>query len=80
MVIRDNQGQAIASLLEQIPHPFSSDMVDALAAVKAIAFALEIGCNFFVLEGDSESVIKTLSSEEKSLAPFSHILASAKSR
>ena len=80
VVIQDNQGQAIASLLEQIPLPFSSDVVEAQAAARAIAFALEIGCRSFVLEGDSESVIKTLSSEDESLAPFGHILTSAKSK
>ena len=49
-----------------------------MAVAQAILFALEIGCNSFVLEGDSKSVIKILSSEEDSLAPFSHILAPAK--
>ncbi|KAK9982978.1 hypothetical protein SO802_032503, partial [Lithocarpus litseifolius] len=57
-----------------------SDVVEAQAAARAIAFALEIGCSFFVLEGDSESVIKTLSSEEESLALFGHVLTSVKSK
>ena len=40
MVIRDNQGQTIAALSEQIPLPFSSDVVEALAVARAISFAL----------------------------------------
>ncbi|KAK9995520.1 hypothetical protein SO802_020206 [Lithocarpus litseifolius] len=56
----------------------SSDMVEALAAARAISFALEIGCSPFILEGDSELVIRTLCSEDRSLAPFGHILESAK--
>ncbi|KAL0000730.1 hypothetical protein SO802_014511 [Lithocarpus litseifolius] len=68
----------MASLSEQIHLPVSSDMVEALAAARAISFALEIGCSPFILEGDSELVIKTLCSEERSLASFGHILESAK--
>lgn len=40
VVIRDNQGQTIAALSEQIPLPFSSDVVEALAVARAISFAL----------------------------------------
>ena len=78
VVIRNNQGQAIASLSEQIPLPFSSDVVEALAAARAISFARELGCFSFILEGDSDVVIKTLISEEESLSPCGHILTSAK--
>ena len=74
VVIQDNQCQVIVSLSEQIPLPFSLDMVEALAVARAILFALEIGCNCFVLEGDSKSVIKILSSEEESLAPLAIFL------
>jgi len=53
-------------------------VVEALAATKAISFALEIECSSFILEGDSKLVIKTLSSEEISLSAFGHILKSVK--
>lgn len=78
VVIHDSQGQAVASLSEQIPLPFSSDMVEALAVAQAISFALETGCSSFILEGDSDRVIKSLSCNEDSFTPFGHILASAK--
>ena len=78
VVIRDSQGQAIASLAEQIHLPFSSDMVIALAAAQAIQFAQEIGCSPSILEGDSKLVIKSLCSEERSLSSFGHILESTK--
>ena len=68
----------LASLSERVPFPFSSDLVEALAAVRAISFALEIGCLSFILEGDLEHVINTLNSNEDSLSPFGHILDSAK--
>ena len=78
VVVRDNQGQALASLSEQVPFPFSLDLVEALVAAQAISFTLEIGCLSFILEGDLEHVINTLSSNEDSLSPFGHILDSAK--
>ncbi|XP_075650224.1 uncharacterized protein LOC142620799 [Castanea sativa] len=78
VVVRDCQGHALASLSERVPFPFSSDLVEALAAARAISFALEIGYLSFILEGDSEHVINTLSSNEDSLSPFGHILDSAK--
>ena len=59
--------------------PFSSDLVEALAAVRAISFAHELSFSNFILEGDSELVIKALKSNDESLSSFGHILASAKS-
>lgn len=77
VVIWDIQGQAIVSLSEQVPLPFSLGVVEALVVARAISFALEIGCSSFILESDSEFVIKTLSGEEISLSSFGHILQSA---
>nr|POF22899.1 hypothetical protein CFP56_38186 [Quercus suber] len=59
VVIRDSQGQAMASLSEQIHLQFSSDMVEALIVARAISFALDTGYYPFILEGDLELVIKT---------------------
>ena len=43
LIICNDHGQAIASLSEQIRLPFSSNLVEALAAVRAISFAQELG-------------------------------------
>ena len=77
-MIRNDQGQVLASLSQQISLPHSSDVVEALATAWAISFDLEIGCSSFILEGDSKTVIKTLNCEEDSLSPFGYILALAK--
>lgn len=77
VVIRDSFGQVLASLSEQITLPFSSDLVEAMAAPRAISFAAKLGFLRFILEGDSELIIKALQSKEDSLAPFGHILAAA---
>ncbi|XP_075636769.1 uncharacterized protein LOC142609006 [Castanea sativa] len=76
VVIRDSAGQAIASLSEQVHLPHSFDIVKALAIARAISFALELGFSSFILEGDSEAVIKSLTTED--VSPFGHILALAK--
>ena len=49
-----------------------------MAAVRALSFATELGFLKFILEGDSEVIIKALESKEDSLAPFGHILEAAK--
>lgn len=49
----------MASLSEQIHLPFSSDMVEALVATRAISFALDTRYYPFILEGNLELVIKT---------------------
>ena len=78
VVVCESQGQALGLRSEGVPLPFSSDLVEALAAAWAISFALEIGCLSFILEGDSERVINTFSNNEDSFSPFGHILDSAK--
>ena len=79
MVVHDSQGSMIASLFEQAPLPFSSDIVEAMAAARALVFAQELGITEFVLEGDSEVVVNSLRSNEISFSSFGHLLESAKS-
>ncbi|KAL0002250.1 hypothetical protein SO802_016031 [Lithocarpus litseifolius] len=70
--------KVLASLSEQIQLPYSSDLVEAMVAVKAISFAADLGFSRFILEGDSELIIKALRNKEATLAPFGHILDAAK--
>ncbi|KAL0014626.1 hypothetical protein SO802_001695 [Lithocarpus litseifolius] len=77
-VIRNSLGQSIASLSELVNLPYSSDIVEAMAAARAIYFAQEIGLNSFILDGDSEAVIKCLISDDDSFSSFGHILVAAK--
>ncbi|XP_030925006.1 uncharacterized protein LOC115952053 [Quercus lobata] len=79
VVVHDSHGNAIASLSEQAPLPFSLDIVEAMAAARAITFTQELGIKEFMLKGDSEAVINTLQSTEVSLTTYGHLLESAKS-
>ena len=49
-----------------------------MAAARALSFVAELGFSRFILEGDSDLIIKAQQSKEDSLAPFGHILAAAK--
>ena len=69
----------MASLSKQAPLPFSPDIVKAMAVARAISFAQELGIRPFILEGDSEAVIKTFMAAEDSLSSFGHIISLAKS-
>ena len=75
VIIRDSRGQALASLSEQALLPFSPEIVEAMAAARAISFAQGLGFTSFVLEGDSVNVIKAMQSDDESLSPYGHILS-----
>ena len=79
MVVHDCQGNAITSFSEQAPLAFSLDIVEAMVAARAMAFAQELGIVEFILEEDSEVVINSLRSKEASFSSFGHLLESAKS-
>ena len=55
LVIRDSGGQIVRALLESITLPATVDNVEALACCKAISFALEMGLDKVVFEGDSNN-------------------------
>ena len=42
--------------------------IEALAAIRALEFALEVSINRAIVEGDLELVVKALATEEFSLA------------
>ncbi|KAK9989426.1 hypothetical protein SO802_029665 [Lithocarpus litseifolius] len=79
VVVQNWEGNVMASLSEQAPLPFSPDIVEAMAAARAISFAQELGIRPFILEGDSEVVIETFMAAEESLSSFGHIISLAKS-
>ena len=55
-VIRNSDGVVMASLSQQIPQPATIAQVEAIAARRAVKFALEIGITSPVFEGDSDTI------------------------
>ena len=78
VVVRDHQGRVMASMSEKIKLPSSSDEVEALAAVRAISFALELHLPSVMVEGDSELIILALRSKEESFTSFGYLICSIK--
>ena len=74
MVIRNSEEAVLASLLQQIPLPNTVAQVEALAARRAAEFALEIGINQVIIEGDYEVIYKDLVNPGPSLALHGHLI------
>lgn len=75
VVFCDHRGLVLAENVSLAP---SSDDVEAMAAAKAISFAFESGLSSIIGEGDSEFIIKALSSEDESFTTFGHLISTAK--
>ena len=78
VIISDEEGQTIASMAEKVPLPNSVAALEAVATVKALNFATELGISSIVMEGDSEIVFKALVSEDTSFADHGHLVEEAK--
>ncbi|XP_065617279.1 uncharacterized protein LOC136062310, partial [Quercus suber] len=74
VVIRNHEGQVMAALSEKIKKPASAEILEALAARRAVNFTMELGFNQSMFEGDSEVIIKALNAEDFSLASVGHII------
>ena len=68
----------MASMSQQLPLPTIVAMVEALAARKAVEFALELGLTKVIMEGDSEVICRELQDPSSSLALHGHILQDVK--
>ena len=60
VVIRDSKGQVLVALSEQLVKPPSVEILELLAARRAVKFTAELGYAQFVCEGDSELVVNSL--------------------
>ena len=74
VVIRNSDGAVLASLSQQIPLPTIVAQVEALAARRAAEFALEIGIDQVIIEGDFEVIYKDLIDPRPSLAQHRHLI------
>ena len=63
---------------QQVPLPTTVAQVEALAARRAVEFALEIGITNVVIEGNSKSIYRELQDPSPSLALHGHLIQDAK--
>ena len=74
VVIRNSDGKVLAALSEKIVKPQSAELVEILAARRAVLFSCDSGFHNPVFEGDSTSVIKLLQDRCLSHSQGGHIL------
>ncbi|XP_075638427.1 uncharacterized protein LOC142610500 [Castanea sativa] len=78
VIIRNSDGEVMASMSRQVQLPTIVAQVEAMAARRAVEFALEVGFNKVILEGDSEIVYKDLVNNGPSLALHGHLIQDVK--
>uniref|UniRef100_A0A2N9HBQ0 RNase H type-1 domain-containing protein n=1 Tax=Fagus sylvatica TaxID=28930 RepID=A0A2N9HBQ0_FAGSY len=78
VVIRDQNGLVIATLSQRVKTCPSAEMIEARAAKRAIQFALEIGIFDAIFEGDSDLIIREISSPEAMHNVYGLVLEDAK--
>ena len=78
VVIRNSEGPVMASLSQQVPLPATVAQVEALAARRAVEFALEVGITQAIIKGDSDIIFKDLTSPGLSLALHGHLIHDVK--
>ena len=80
VIARDNRGDPIRALTMPIPFKQSVVELEALACQRAVQFALEIGLNQVVIEGDSITVIEALKNGSGQFASYGNVLDDIRSQ
>jgi ribonuclease HI len=78
IVIRDRTGQAIATLSQKIKYPQSVEATEALAARRAVQFAIELGLREVESDGDSTIITEALIRGSYNQAAFGTIIEDAR--
>ena len=73
-MIRNSGGKVLVALSEKIMKPQSTELVEILAAWRAVLFSYDSGFHNPIFEGDSTSVIKLLQDRCLSHSQGGHIL------
>ena len=74
VIVRNDGGEAVGALSSSIPLAHSVANLEALACLKVVQFALELGLTCVVFEGDSIVIINALLHGAGDMASFDNIL------
>ena len=77
VILSDSQGLAMVSLAQNIQLASSVAEMEALAATRALELAAELGFDRVIFEGDSTSVITSLTDQVSNLALFGLLIKEA---
>ena len=78
VVIKDSYGVVLASCSEKIFQVYKAEVTEALATLKALSFAHELGFQNVILEGDALGLIQALKSQEQNLCPLGLLVEDVK--
>lgn len=79
VVIRYDEGEVMAALGEKILLYSSVELLESLAARRAVLFTIELGFNQAIFEGNSEMVVKALNKEDLARSSIGHVIKDIKS-
>ena len=74
MVVRNQDGRVMAAIAKKIHHPPSVEILEFLAARRAVLFASELGFLQIIFEGDLEVTIRALQEENSAISSVGHII------
>ena len=78
VVIRNNAGLVVASHAQRFCQAYKPVEIEAMAATRAIEFAGEIGVDRIMVEGDTSTVKKALSTKNPALASYGLLIEDAR--
>ena len=73
-VVKNKLGLVMVSLAEKIHMPLTLEVLEAMAARRAMIFTEELGLPRAILEGDSELVVKALLGHYSNWSCIGHIV------
>ena len=79
VVVRNDLGHVMGSLAEKIEMPSIVEVLEALAARRAMIFMEELGLRQAIFEGDSKIVVKALVGDCPDRSSIGHIVKDCKS-
>ena len=77
-VIRNHNGAIMAFCAEKLNQAYKAEEIEALAALKALQFAFDLGFQNAILEGDLLGLIKALKAEDHNMSSWGLLVEDAK--
>ena len=77
VTIRNNNGQVIASLSQQLNQAYKPIEVEVMAAIRGLEFAAKLDWDRVVVKGDSSIVMNGLKTKEPGLSSFGWLISDA---
>ena len=78
VAIRNNARLVVASSAQRFCQAYKPVEIEAMIAIRAIEFAREIGVDRIMVEGDSSTVTKALSTKNPALASYGLLIEDAR--